>query len=236
MIYKKLFLLFLLFPPNFPTRIIFREEDTEAENTTGRSPIMRKMNRAGSGWSDNETENIETNRSSLLHSVIRDIMSAAPDMEDKNYTMEARITIKKCCGPTEVLDEWYRCSERGTQAGMRAIANLTDDSDLSEISFQYQSFFCPKRKIHEYSPIHIFKNGSIEIEIERNRTKIIPDYFCLDQTEIHPNSSDGLHVIICDSLATGVLYYLCFIIDKVLTPLKNYHVLFLQYHYDSVHD
>ena len=201
MIYKKLFLLFLLIPLIFPTR------DTGAENTTDRSPIMRKMNRGGLDWSDNKTEHIKTNGSSLLNDVIQDIMKTAPDMGDNFNTMEADLTVKKCCGPTEVLDEWYKCSERGNHDGLLEIAKLTDYDDLTEISFQYQSFLCPKRKINEYSPINIFKNGSIEIEMERNNTKIIQDYFCLDQTEFQQNYSDGVHVIICDFLHKGILYF-----------------------------
>ena len=201
MIHKKLFLLFLLIPPICPS---------EAENTTDRSPIMRKMNRPGLDWSpDTKTENIKTNRSSLLNNVIRDIMKAAPDREDNYNTKEAKLTVKKCCGPTEVLDEWYRCSERGNQDGLFAIANLTGYNDLAEISFQFQNFLCPKRKINEYYPMSIFTNGSIEIEMERDNTKIIQDYFCLDQTEIQQNFTDGLHVIICDTVARGKYYVHC---------------------------
>ena len=150
---------------------------------------MRKMNSGGLDRSDNKTENIRTNRSSFSNNVIL-------DMED-NYKR-----IKKCCGPTQVLDEWYKCSERGNHDGMMAITNLMEDN-LSKTSFQYQSFSCPKRKINEYSPINIFNNGSIEIEIDRNNTKIIEDYHCLDQTEIQQNYTDGLHVIICDFMAAG---------------------------------
>ena len=211
MIYKKLFLLFLLICPSF-----LLEQDTEAENTTDRSSIMRKMNGGGLEWSDNRAENIKTNGSSSLNTVVQDIMKAAPDMEDNYNTMEAiQIPIKKCCGPTEVLDEWYQCSERGSYDGQEAIADLTNVQDLSEISFQYlSSFSCQKRKINEYFPLNIFKNGSIEIEIDtRNNTKIISDYFCLDRTEIQQYHTDGLHVIICDSsMAEGISSYILHIV------------------------
>ena len=187
MFQKKLLLLFLLIFPIYQTKEIFREQDTE--NTPDRSSITRKMNSGGLDRSDNKTENIRTNRSSFSNNVILDI--------EDNYNR-----IKKCCGPSEVLDEWYKCSERGNHDGMMAITNLMEDN-LSKTSFQYQSFSCPKRKINEYSPINIFNNGSIEIEIDRNNTKIIEDYHCLDQTEIQQNYSDGVHVIICDFMAVG---------------------------------
>ena len=86
MIHKKLLLLFLLFSPIFLT---------EAESTTDRSSIMRKMNRAGLDWSDNKTENIKTNRSSSLNDVILERMMVGPDMEDNDNPMEANFTIKK---------------------------------------------------------------------------------------------------------------------------------------------
>ena len=218
MIHKKLLLLFLLFSPIF---------QTEAESTTDRSSIMRKMNRAGLDWSDNKTENIKTNRSSSLNDVILERMMVGPDMEDNDNTMEANFTIKKCCGPTEVLDEWYKCSERGSHDGLIAMANLTDEN-IPEISFQYQSFSCPKRKVNEYSPINIFNDGSIEIETDRNNTKIIEDYHCLDQTEIQQNYTDGLHVIICDSIGIILCNTCIIIIDKVLTPLilRFYKLIF----------
>ena len=202
MIHKKFFLFFLLISPIFQTGIIFGEQDTETESTTDRSSIMRKMNSGGLDWSDSKTENIKTNRSSFLNNVILPVMLPPTWKEDSYNTKETNFTVRKCCGPTEVLNEWYKCSERGNNDSLKAIANLTSDN-ISEISFQYQSFSCPKRKINEYSPINIFNNGSIEIEMDRNNNKIIEDYHCLDQTEIGQNYTDGLHVLICDSIDIG---------------------------------
>ena len=102
--------------------------------------------------------------------------------------------IKKCCGPTEVLDQWYNCTERESVEEM--IANITG---LAQISFQYNNYNCPNRIVNEYLPLNIFDDGFIEIEIDDNTTKILEDYHCLDVTELEENIQDGVHVITCDS-------------------------------------
>ena len=208
MIHKILSISLLLLLPRIilSVRVVFPELDSERKSTDDRSPINTKMNIAGLDLSANKTENINSNPSSLYH-VIQDIMEAAPARADIYYDMPRErgditnteiVHIKKCCGPNEVLDQWYRCSQRRNIDEL--IANVTA-YDLSEISFQYNSFMCPKKKVNEYVPIvplNILNNSSIEIEMD-DGSKILEDYHCLDVTEIEVNSEDGIHVVTCDS-------------------------------------
>ena len=208
MIYKMMSISLLLLLPTtiLSIRVVFPESDSARKSTHDRSPINTKMNMAGLDLSSTKTENINSNPSSL-YQVIQDIMEAAPAREDIYYDMQRErgdftntetVHIKKCCGPDEVLDQWYRCSQRRNID--EVIVNITA-YDQSEVSFQYHSFMCPKKKVNEFVPtvpLNILNNGSIEIEMD-DSTRILDDYQCLDVTEIEVNSEDGIHVVTCDS-------------------------------------
>ena len=204
----KMFSLLLLSTLSSSQRLVFPDY-TETENTNAGFPIKRSI--AGDSLVRTDPEFLET---------IQDIFRTEDGEEDHNYegsgdeefltddddhgdhlyylddhdVEPVNLTIKKCCGPTEVLDEWYRCVERGNIDEF--IAN-SFGYHQSDISFKYDNFKCPHRIVNEYIPLNIL-DGFIEIEIDGNKTEVLEDYHCLDETELGENISEGLHLVLCE--------------------------------------